>query len=404
LVKEENEMIDFELTEEQLMLQRVCHDFAENEIRPRAWELEKNTDPGKCYDFDLVKKASQLGLRTTTIPEELGGSGLDLKTIVIMWEELAWGDMGFAFSLYHTIFFGRGVSHMPESLREELLPPFLKDDTFLLAYALSEPQGMTEVVLPYDGPDGGFKIFAEKQGDEYVVSGTKQYCSNAINAKIIVLNARTKKNAPLRESWSSFFMPVDTPGLTIGKPHDHMGARLLPTSELFLEDVRIPARYLIGGEENKGFEQNLVHDPVVLLLKNTIVLGTSWALYEESVRYARERVVCGNPIITYPTIKVMLSDMRGKLEAARAMIWKCAWEIDRDPLNTKYNNEMGYLVKAFMNEWMANFLRNADEIHGGMGTNREMLSEKLIRDLFTLLHGLTNRSIAYLKSAPTLEV
>jgi alkylation response protein AidB-like acyl-CoA dehydrogenase len=265
LVKEENEMIDFELTEEQLMLQRVCHDFAENEIRSRAWELEKNTDPGKCYDFDLVKKASQLGLRTTTIPEELGGSGLDLKTIVIMWEELAWGDMGFAFSLYHTIFFGRGISHMPESLREELLPPFLKDDTFLLAYALSEPQGMTEVVLPYDGPDGGFKIFAEKQGDEYVVSGTKQYCSNAINAKIIVLNARTKKNAPLRESWSSFFMPVDTPGLTIGKPHDHMGARLLPTSELFLEDVRIPARYLIGGEENKGFEQNLVHDPVVLV-------------------------------------------------------------------------------------------------------------------------------------------
>ena len=173
-------------------------------------------------------------------------------------------------------------------------------------------------------------------------------------------------------------MPVDTPGLTIGKPHDHMGARLLPTSELFLEDVHIPERYLIGGEENMGFEQNLVHDPVVLLMKNTIILGTLRALYEESVRYARERVVCGNPIITYPTIKVMLSDMRGKLEAARTLLWRCAWEIDREPMNTKRNNEMGYLVKAFMNEWTPNFLRNADEIHGGMGTNREMLVEKLI--------------------------
>ncbi len=392
--------MDFELSEEQVMLQRTCHEFAEKEVRPVAWELDKMTDPSQCYSIELIKKASALGLRTTTLPREYGGSELDLLTISMMWEELAWGDIGFAFSLYHTIFFGMGVSQMRKEVRDEFLPKFLEDDTFLLAYSLSEPQGMTEVMLPYE--PGGFSAFAEKRGDEYILNGTKAYCSNAPLARIINVNVRTVKDGPLTKSWSRFMVPVGTPGLTIGKVHDHMGLRMLMTTELALEDLHVPTKYLMG-EENKGFDSVLSHDPIVLMLKNTNLLGGLRALYELSVDYARDRVVCGKPIIEFDTIKYMLADMRVKIAAARGLNWRLAWEIDHHPENVKENNEMAYLTKAFINEIAATIMRDADEIHGGMGTNKEVLTEKIIRDVFTIQHGLCNRHFAYLKGAPTLE-
>jgi acyl-CoA dehydrogenase len=392
--------MDFELSEEQIMLQRTCREFAEKEVRPISRELDRMIDPGQCYSMELIKKASKLGLRTTGVPKEYGGVGLDLLTQTIMWEELAWGDIGFAFSLYHTIFFGRAVPHMPKEIRDEFLPRFLEDDTFLLAYSLSEPRGMTEVVLAYE--EGGFDTFAEKKGDEYVINGNKLYCSNSTLASIITVSARTIRKGPLTKSWSRFLVPVGTPGLTIGKVHDHMGLRMLMTAELAFEDMHVPAKYLIG-EENKAYHDNLKEDPIVITLKNTNLLGGLRALYEESLNYARTRVVCGKPIIEYDTIKLMLADMRTKLDAARWLIRKCAWDIDHHSEDVKGNNEMAYATKAFVNEISPIIVRDADEIHGGMGTSKELIVEKIIRDVITIQHGMCNRSVAYLKGAPTLD-
>ena len=396
-------MIDFELTEEQRMLKETFRKFADKDIRPACRVLEEDVTRKKYVDWDLVKKSSKLGVRTATIPEELGGLGLDWPTIVIMYEQLAYGDLGFAFTQFHTAFFGKGIGNWPEHKRNFILPKFLEDDTFLLSTSHSEPHGMTEYFVPYDVPGGGIKTYAEKQGDEYVINGTKQFCSNAVNAKVIFVTARTDKEGPMTKSLSSFLMPVDTPGLTIGKPYEYMGARMLPTSPLYFEDARLPADYLLGPKPGVAYEMGLPHASLVLLLKSCILVGGFQALYEESLKYAREREICGKPLIEQPTIKVMLAEMRGITEASRAIVWKLAWMVDKNPDNVKENLELAWLFKAMTCEWSMKVIRNADEIHGGMGTNKELIVEKFIRDIFTLLHGHNNRMFSYLKGAPTLE-
>lgn len=225
---------------------------------------------------------------TATIPEQLGCLGLDWPTVAIMYEQLAYGDMGFAFTQFHTAFFGKSIQNWPEPKRNLILPKFLEDNTFLLATSHSEPHGMTEYFLPYDVPGKGIKTYAEKRGDDYVLNGTKQFCSNAVNAKVIFVTARTDRHGPITKSLSSFMVPTDTPGLTIGKPYEYMGARILPTSPLYLDNVRIPADYLLGPKPGMAYEIGLPHASLVLLLKSSILTGGFQALYEESLKYARD--------------------------------------------------------------------------------------------------------------------
>jgi alkylation response protein AidB-like acyl-CoA dehydrogenase len=182
-----------------------------------------------------------------------------------------------------------------------------------------------------------------------------------------------------------------------------MGARLLPTSPIYLEDVRVPADYILGPKPGGAYEAGKPHATLVLLLKCTILLGAFQALYDEAVKYARERETCGKPIIENDTIKVMLAEMRGITEASRGLVWKLAWTVEKYPENVKDNLEMAWLTKAMTCEWAMKVFQNADEIHGGMGTSKELVVEKIIRDAFTLLHGHNNRMFAYTKGAPTLE-
>jgi len=319
-----------------------------------------------------------------------------------MLEELATGDLGFAFTMYHCQFFGRSIPHMDKAMKDEFLQPFLEDDTFLLAYSLSEPHGMAEAITRYE--DGGFKCFAEKKGDEYVINGTKQWCSNAPLAKAICVNVRTDRKAPLTKCWTRFLVPAGTPGLKIDKVHDHMGLRMLMTASLSFEDMHVPAKYLIGGKEGLGAQQNDREDAMVVLFKNTHLLGALRTLYEESLEYAKTRVVCGKPIIERDTIKYMLAEMRTKIDAGRMLVWRLAHEVERHPDNWKQNNQRAYALKGYLNEIsLTCVVRFAEQIHGGYGADKEMLVEKVIRDVITLQHGMCNGHLAYLLGAPTAD-
>ena len=142
--------------------------------------------------------------------------------------------------------------------------------------------------------------------------------------------------------------------------------------------------------------------PWVVTFHNAQMLGILQALYEDALEFAKERVVCGKPIIQHDTVKLMLADMRMKLEAARALIYKTAWKLQYQPEDRKYNSELVYLAKAFVDEIGLTIMRDADEIHGAPGTNKDTLTEKLIRDAFTMLHWMHTRQISYLKGAPTI--
>jgi len=392
--------MDFEMTELQKMVYSATREFAAKEVRPAAKELDKKENPLDRIDWELIKKASQLGFRTLTFPEEYGGAGADCLTTVIHYEALSWADGGFAHYFFQLHILGPSILRMPRQQRELLVPGIVEDDTFLVGAANTESCGATEYVLPYDAPGAAFRTVAEKKGDEYIINGTKEYCSNGPIAKMLFVSLQTNPNAPLSQSWTQIMVPADAPGLSIGKIHDHMGMRLLPTAELVFDDVHVPARYLIG-EEGTALEMHHRIRPWILTLHNGQVLGILQALYDDTLDFAKNRNVCGKPILEHPTIKLMLADMRMKIEAGRALTYKTAWNLDHRKEDFRNNTELVYLTKAFLDEAALTIIRNADEIHGGMGTNREMLTEKLIRDAFTMLHWLNTRSVAYLKGAPT---
>ena len=394
--------MDFELTEDQIMLQRSTYEFAKNEVRPMAKLLDKEPDPMKRIDWDIIKKASQLGYRTLTFPEEYGGIGADALTTMVHYEALSWGDGAFSHFFYQTHIVGPSLDLMPKQQRDILMPGLAEDDAYLLGAAHTEPSGATEYTLPYDVPGSAFKTFAEKKGDEYIINGTKQYCSNGPIAKMLFVSAQTDKKKPLSQSWTQFMVPPDTPGITFGKPEDHLGMKLLPTAEVVFDNVRIPAINRVG-EEGSGMEAHHKIRTWILTIHNGQALGILQALYDETLEFARNRVVSGKPIIEHDTVKLMLADMRMKLEACRLMVYKTAWNLDHRKDDFKNNTELVYLTKAFLDETGLTMMRNADEIHGGMGTNSDMLIEKLIRDAFTMLHWMNTRSIAYLRGAPTLE-
>ncbi|MFC1868465.1 acyl-CoA dehydrogenase family protein [Thermodesulfobacteriota bacterium] len=394
--------MDFGLSEEQIMLQRATREFAEKEIRPVVKALEDEPDPMDRVDWDLIKKASKLGYRTLTFPEEYGGVGADCLTTMIHYEALSWGDGSFSHYFFQLHIVGPSFDLMPEEQRELLMPGIVEDDTFLIGAAHTEPLGATEYTMPYNVPGGAFQTFAEKKGDEYIINGTKLYCSNGPIAKMFFVSAQTDRKAPLSESWTQFMVPPDTPGVSLGKPHEHMGMRLLPTAEVVFDNVRVPARNRVG-EEGGGMEAHHKIRPWILTIHNGQMLGMLQALYDETLEFAKTRVVCGKPIIEHDTVKIMLANMRMKIEAARGLVYRTAWNIDHKKDDFKENTELVYLTKAFLDEAGLTIMRDADEIHGGMGTNKDMMIEKLIRDTFTMLHWMNTRSIAYLKGAPTLE-
>lgn len=394
--------MDFEMTEEQKMLYHLTREFSEKELRPLVMELDQRAKPLDRVDWDLIRKASRLGFRTLTWPEEYGGMGADVLTTVIHYEALSWGDGGFSHYFFQCHILGPSIPGMPGQLRDEIIPKMAQDDSFLMGVSNTESCGATEYTLPYDVPGAAFLTVAERKGDEYIINGTKEYCSNGPIAGIISVSVQTNRKAPLSQSWSQILVPTNASGLSFGKIHEHMGMRLLPTAELIFDNVHVPARYLVG-EEGGSLESHHRVRPRILTIHNAQMLGILQALYDDSLQFAQTRVVCGKPIIEHDSVKIMLADMRMKLEAARAMLYRTAWNLDHKKEDFKNNTELSYLAKAFIDEAGLTVIRNADEIHGGMGTNREMLSEKLIRDAFTMLHWMNTRSIAYLKGAPTQE-
>ncbi len=389
--------MDFKLTEEQLMLQRTAREFARKEVKPLAQELDRKTDPKDCFSWELIKKASKLGFRTASLPVEYGGEGLDLLSRVLLVEELATGDAGFGYTMFHQLATsGHLAACLNKKQKEEFLPKMVEDDTFLVASAQTEPSGGTDPQLPYDAPGGAIHTFAERKGNEYIINGTKHFITNGAVAKLYRVFCRTNRELGITKSLSMILVPRGTPGFSIGKIHDKLGLRLSPNSELIFEDARVPARYLIG-EENKGF--SITGRMRVLCLKTAVLVGTLRTCYEEALEYAKTRVQGGKPIIEHPTIANMLADMRVKIEAGRLLLHKNAWSWDTQH---EVDEKMGYLAKAFLTEAAITITRDAVEIFGGFGTDKDMPMEKYLRDVYTQLHGMGTHSMCLYQGRPTL--
>ncbi len=382
--------VDAYMTEEQVALQKLAHDFAVNEIRPIAMDLDHNTDPAKsAYMDSLLEKADAAGFRTMTVPEEYGGGGISsLFTHCVVGEELGWGDRGVVGMLLSCA----KIAHllMADALatkeqRDKWLKAFVDDPTFMISQAMTEDDTGSENLLPYDGVDGGFRTRAVREGDYYILNGRKRFISNVGYAKLNFVYVRTDPTKNILEGSTLLMVPIDTPGLSFGRVHDKMGYRLNLNREMIFGDAKVPVANRLGPESYGIVNINSHLRGGDSLINAAAMVGLARAAYEATLEYASNRRASGKLLIHHQAIGLKLVEMYTQINAARAYIWQASRQIDdRDKLSV--DTKMAGSASYFAHEAACDVTRAAMEIHGGMGVMRELPIEMYLRNAYNMLH------------------
>jgi alkylation response protein AidB-like acyl-CoA dehydrogenase len=354
-----------ELNPEQEALRATIRDFVRREIAPVAREWEH---AGR-YPTEIVDSMKQLGLFGMLVPTQFGGSALDAVSYSIVFEELSRGWMGIA---------GILGSH---SMATQLLSSFgtlAQQERWLPALATGERRSGLALTEPDAGSDlQGIRTTARRDGDAYVVRGTKTWITNARHANPLPVLVKTDPTAsPAHLGMSILMVEADTPGFRIGKDLEKLGYKGPETSEVIFEDARVPAENLLGGEEGSGFKQAL---SVLELGRLNIAgrsVGVAQAALDKALVYARERHAFGKPIGEHQAIQLKLADLATDVQAARVMTWWAAGVKDR---NERADIETA-MAKYFASEVAIRSSLTAMRIFGGYGYSTEFEVERLYRD------------------------
>lgn len=354
-------MVDFTLTDEQKNLREMAHDFAEKEIRPVAWELDR--DGG--WPQAIIDKAHEIGLMNTHVPEEYGGAGLSYLDGCIIEEELSWGCSGIQTSLG-----ANGLAAAPvllgatEDVKKEFCEELVAEPK-LASFCLTEPDAGSDV--------SGMRTRAVRKGDKYVLNGSKCFITNGSYADFFTVYAKTDPEAGHR-GISAFLVRKDDT-VIVDKKEDKMGQRASNTATITFNDTEIDARYLLG-EENKGFKL------AMMVLDRTrpgvaaMATGISRAAFEMACDYSKERVQFGVPIAMHQAIQFMIADMATKVHLSRLATWNSAVLLDQGRRNTLESSH----AKRYAADSAMEITTDAVQIYGGYGFIKEYKVEKLMRD------------------------
>jgi alkylation response protein AidB-like acyl-CoA dehydrogenase len=356
--------MDFNLTEEQQMWQKTVHAFVENEVKPRASEL----DESKEINWSAIRKMGPLGLLGLNVPEEYGGTGIDAVCAAIAIEELGWADGGTALAIAAHNGLGCAPIAMfgSERQKQTYLTIATSGKSKLAALALTEPQAGSDLQ--------GIKTNARDEGNSWVINGSKMWITNAGDADYIVTLARTDP-AGGSKSMSMFIVPTNASGLYVAPPEKKMGLGACHSNAITYESVKVPRENLLG-EEGRGLHQTLKTLDGGRISIGALSVGIAQAAFEEAVRYAKGRNTFGVPIAEHQAIQWMLADAATEIHAARLMIYYAAWLKDQGKSFTK----AGAMGKLFATEMAERVTRNAIQIHGGYGYSREYPVERMYRD------------------------
>ena len=346
-------MVDFRLSEEQKMIRDMAREFCDEEVAPFAEEWDREG----TYPLETINKAHELGLLNITIPEKYGGQGMSSMDEIIICEEISRGDPGFGTASYHTM-----LACLPiltggtEEQKTEYFGRVV--DGKLAAYCVTEPDAGSDVQ--------SLKTEAVKDGDEYVINGSKAWISGAGYADWFFVLAYTDKSAGYG-GLSGFIVDADTPGIKLGKKEDNMGQRCSDTRGVSFTDVRVPETNLIGGVENGGWMNAMKAFDHSRPAVAAAALGNARGAMEEAWAYAKERKAFGKPISQHQSISFMLADMATKIEAARLLAYSAATAID--------SGERATLKAAHAKRFAADIgmevTTDAVQILGGYGYSEE---------------------------------
>jgi len=362
----------FKLTDEQLMIQNMVREFSRKVIAATASERDKT----KEFPADNFKQMGELGLMGMMIPEEYGGEAADAVSYVLALSEIAYScaSTSVVMSVQNSIVCESLNKFGTQEQKQEFLVPLASGD-IIGAFALTEPDAGSDPVSQ--------STTAVKEGDEYVINGTKRFITSGENAKVVLVTAKTDE-AVGHKGISCFIVPKGTPGLVVGHHEDKMGLRASDTTDLIFENCRVPAANILGkaGDGFKIAMSGLDSGRIGIAAQS---LGVAQAAFDAAIKYARKRKQFGVPITKHQAIRFQIADMATQIEAARQLIFSAASTKDR---GEKYTREAS-IAKLFASEMVNEVTARAIQIHGGYGFTKDYDVERFYRDarVFTIYEG-----------------
>ena len=375
-------------TEVRNQITTLVRDFVRREVEPIAQEYD-NED---IYPQQLIEPMREMGLFGITIPEEYGGLGLDHTTFATIFEELSRGWMSVSGIIgTHHVLAHIVTNFGTEGQKEEYLPR-LASGALRGGLALTEPDAGSDV-------QSG-KTIAKKDGEEYVINGTKMFITNAEYGNVFAVMTKTDPDAqPRHRGMSCFIVEKPNPGIRVGQHLDKLGYRGLDSSELIFDDCRVGAETLVGGVEGQGFKQVMAGLETGRINVAARAVGVATAAFDAAIRYAQQREAFGKPIAQHQAIQIKLAEMATKIQAARLLTYDAAAK--KDAGQERVDLEVG-MAKLFASEVCGEVAMEAMRIHGGYGYIKDFNVERYYRDAPLMIIGEGTNEIQQLLIARRL--
>ncbi len=356
--------MNFDLTNDQKMLQDQVRKFAQTELAPLAPEIDKSGD----FPWPSLKKLAQMGLLGVIVPEEYGGSGFDFVSLAIAIEEISrvCASTGVIVAVNNSLTTYPILQFGNEEQKKKYLPPLCSGEK-IGAIGITEPNAGSDVA--------SMESTARLDGEHYVLNGTKRFITNGGEASTYVVFAYTNKELK-HKGISAFVVERDMPGFSLGKHEDLMGIRATANCELIFEDVKVPKQNMLG-KEGDGFKICMNTLDVSRIDIGAQAVGIAQAALDEAVKYSKERKAFGQPICNFEMLQSMLAEMATEIQAARLLVYFAGYCKDRGM--PRFSKESA-MAKYYASDIAVNVARKALQIHGGYGYTKDYAIERLYRD------------------------
>ncbi len=356
--------MDFAFTEDQELLRNTVAEFARSEIGPVVMEFDEKQE----FPMKIIKQAGELGLMGILFPEQYGGAGLGYMEYAITVEELSrvCGSVGISIAAHNGLCSNHIFIAGTEEQKKKYLPRLTSGEA-IGAWSLTEPTAGSDA--------GGTKTTARRDGDSWILNGAKTFATHGSVGDLVVIFAVTDKSKD-KHGISAFVIEQGTPGFRPGKKENKMGLRASDTSEVIMEDCRIPADQLLGKEGGGFIDAMRILDGGRISIA-ALALGMARGAYDAAAKYAKEREQFGKSISHFQAIQFMLADMATKIDAAAMLIYRAAWLKDQGKTVTKESA----MAKLFASEIGVEVADKALQIFGGYGYVKDFPVEKFYRDM-----------------------
>jgi butyryl-CoA dehydrogenase len=353
-----------QLNENQKMIRQMARDFANSRIAPIAARIDETAE----FPEATVKEMGGLGFLGLAVPEQYGGVGADITSYALVVEEIsrACGSHGLTVAAHNSLGCWPIAALGTEDQKQKFLPPAAAGES-LLSFGLTEAEAGSDA--------GGTRTTAVREGDEWVLNGNKMWITNSHYAGALIITAKTDLQAEGSHGISAFIVPTDTPGFTVEKKEDKLGMRASDTAPLTLENVRIPADYLLG-KEGEGFKYFMMTLDGGRISIAAVALGLAVGAYDTARAYAKERHQFGRPIASFQAIEFMLADMATQIQASRLLTYEACRLKDAG----EDFGQMAAMAKLHASETAMFVTDRAIQILGGYGYTREYPVERMYRD------------------------